>query len=55
MTTEQIQQKQRRESAKFETAVQIRKLLDDLKSGLGDETEADEYEAEILSLVTDDE
>ena len=55
MTTEQIQQKQRQQSAKFETAVQIRKLLDDAKAGLSDDQDADEFESEILALVTDDE
>lgn len=55
MTTEQIQKKQQIETTKFEVAVQIRKLLDDARAALSDDQDADEYEAEILSLVSDDE
>ncbi len=56
MTIEQITARQNIETHKFEAAREIRRILDDARknadaSGLDE----DEYEAEILALVTDDE
>lgn len=55
MTVEQIQARQQQQASRFETAAQIRKLLDAARENIADSEDADDVEAEILALVTEDE
>lgn len=54
MTLQQIEQKKLQQASRFETAATIRRLLDEARENIGDSEDADEVEAEILALVTDD-
>jgi hypothetical protein len=54
VTVAQIQKRQDRLARKFEVAKQIRKLLDDLKKEIGSDYDDDEWEVQILDLVTEE-
>jgi hypothetical protein len=53
MTTEGIAEKQAMENIKFETAKQIRALLDAAAKKYGETWDGDGAESEILELVTE--
>lgn len=55
MTLQQIQKRQLQQASRFETAATIRRLLDEARENVSDSEDADEVEAEILGLVSDDE
>jgi hypothetical protein len=55
MTLQQIEQKKLQQASRFETAATIRRLLDEARENISESEDADDVEAEILALVSDDE
>lgn len=55
MTVEQITARQQQQASRFETAATIRRLLDVARENVSEGEDADDVEAEILALVTEDE
>lgn len=54
MTIDQISEKQARDNLRYETAKNIRKLLDEAREQYGDGWEDDAVENDIISIATEE-